>query len=192
MMPLQEYPWSKKYGWLVDQFGMTWQLMMGSIAEIGQKITTSFLFVGEQYGKAQEAIQHYKTIFNHSAVHFLDIYKAGEMQPEGNLKFGSFSLNGEQFAAMDGLGNHEFKFSEGVSLVVECDNQEEINHYWYKLIADGGAEVQCGWLVDKFGVSWQIIPKMLGSLMLNPEKGGRAMQALLKMKKLDIAILQNA
>jgi predicted 3-demethylubiquinone-9 3-methyltransferase (glyoxalase superfamily) len=91
---------------------------------------------------------------------------------------------------MDGFGDHHFKFSEGVSLVVECETQAEIDYYWDKL-TEGGMEVQCGWLQDKFGISWQIIPAILGSLMSDPEKGDRVMQEVLKMKKLDMNILLN-
>lgn len=192
MMALDKYPWSEKYGWVVDKFGMTWQLMLGNMPAESQKITISFLFVGEQYGKAEQAINHYTAIFPKSQIHSLQHYQAGEGQPEGTLKFGNFSLNNELFAAMDGFGAHEFKFNEGVSLVVECDTQEEIDNYWNSLLADGGKESMCGWLVDKFGVSWQIIPQIIGKLMSDPEKGSRVMQAVMKMKKLDIETMINA
>lgn len=101
-----------------------------------------------------------------------------------------FELNGSQFMGLNG-GPH-FKFNEAVSFVVNCDTQEEIDHYWEKLTADGGQESMCGWLKDKFGVSWQIVPSMLGQLMTDPEKGQRAMEALMKMKKLDIEKLKAA
>jgi len=192
MMPLDKYPWSEKYAWVVDQFGMTWQLMRGNLPVEGQKIITSFLFVGEQYGKAQDAIKKYTGIFPHSAINDVQVYCEAEGQPAGTLKFGQFDLTQETFAAMDGFGAHEFKFSEGVSIVVNCDTQQEIDHYWSKLIEGGGEESMCGWLKDCFGVSWQIVPKILGNLMADPEKGQRVMQALMKMRKLDIATLTNA
>lgn len=192
MMALDKYPWSEKYGWVVDQFGMTWQLMKGDLPDGAQKIIASFLFVGEQYGKAQQAIQSWAAIFPNSAINSLHLYEAGEGQPEGTLKFGRFSLNGETFAAMDGFGDHKFKFNEGLSLVVNCDTQEEIDHYWNRLIEGGGEESMCGWLKDPYGVSWQIVPKMLGSVMTDPERSQQVMQALLKMRKLDIAALTNA
>lgn len=192
MMPLDKYPWSEKYAWIVDKYGMTWQLMLGSLPAAGQKITTSFLFVGEQYGRAQEAMKIYTKIFSQSQIQDVQVYGEGEGQPAGTLKFGRFSLNQELFFAMDGFGVHDFKFSEGLSIVVNCESQEEIDHYWHKLIEDGGEESMCGWLKDRFGVSWQIVPKILGSLMTDPEKGQRVMQALMKMKKLDIATLANA
>jgi len=191
LMPLDKYPWSEKYAWVADKFGMTWQLMLGTLPEGAQKIITSFLFVGEQCGKAYDAIKHYTSIFPNSEIYHAETYKAGEEQPEGNLKFGHFSLDNEMFAAMDGTGNHNFKFNEGVSIMVECDTQNEIDMYWAKL-TEGGAESQCGWLKDKFGVSWQIVPKVLGSLMQDPAKAQRVMAEVMKMKKLDLQKMVDA
>jgi predicted 3-demethylubiquinone-9 3-methyltransferase (glyoxalase superfamily) len=191
MMPLDKYPWSEKYGWIVDKFGMTWQLMLEDLPPDGQKIIPSLLFVGDQFGHGQQAIQAYTEIFPNSGIRHLEIYQEGDVQPKGTLMFGSFYLNGSQFAAMDGSGNHDFQFSEGVSFVVECDTQEEIDIYWDKL-SEGGMEVQCGWLKDKFGVSWQVIPSILGQLMSDPERGPRVMQELMKMKKLDMETLKKA
>lgn len=191
MMALDKYPWSEKYAWVADKFGMTWQLMLGKLPEGGQKVTTSFLFVNELCGRGEEAVKHYTSIFPNSAISHLETYKAGEEQPEGNLKFGHFALNGEMFAAMDGTGNHNFKFSEGVSIVAECETQEEIDNYWNKL-TEGGDESMCGWLKDKFGVSWQIVPKVLGSLMKDGAKAQRVMGEVMKMKKLDIQTLVDA
>lgn len=102
----------------------------------------------------------------------------------------NFELNGQYFMGLN--GGDMFKFNEAVSFVIPCKDQEEIDHYWYKLIADGGAESQCGWCKDKFGLSWQVVPSILGELMSNPEKGQRVMQAFLKMKKFDIEALKNA
>lgn len=192
MMPLNKYPWAEKYGWVKDKYGMTWQLMIGDLSQVSQKINTAFLFANKQYGKAKEAIDLYTSIFPNSTAHHQELYNEGEGQPVGYLKFGHFTLNGELFAAMDGPGDHAFEFGEGLSLVVDCDTQEQIDHYWYKLIADGGQESQCGWLKDKFGVSWQIVPTILGKLMNDPEKGPRVMQAFMKMKKFDIEGLLNA
>jgi predicted 3-demethylubiquinone-9 3-methyltransferase (glyoxalase superfamily) len=191
MMPLDKYPWSEKYGWVKDKFGMTWQLMLGELPEDGQKITPSLLFVGEQYGKAEQAINHYTSIFPGSTIQSLQLYQGGEAQTEGTLMFGQFSLLQKVFAAMDGFGNHEFLFNEGVSFVVECQTQDEIDFYWNKL-TEGGMESQCGWLKDKFGVSWQIVPSILSSLMRDPAKAGKVMQAFMKMKKFDIETLIKA
>lgn len=192
MMPLDKYPWSEKYGWLTDKFGMTWQIMQGQQPAGRPKIIPSFLFAGDQYSKAVEAINAWTSIFPNSTAHQLMLYAEGEPQPAGNLKFGHFTLNNTLFAAMDGIGDHKFKFNEAVSLVVECENQEEIDNFWNKLTADGGKESMCGWLSDKFGVNWQIVPKNIGAIMMDPQKGPRAMQEIMKMKKLDIALLENA
>ena len=191
MMALDKYPWSEKYAWVADKFGMTWQLTLGNLPDNAQKIIASFLFTGQQYGKAQEAMKHYTSIFPNSAIYHLEMYKAGEAQAEGNLKFGHFALDGEMFAAMDGPGDHNFKFNEGVSLMAECETQEDIDNYWAKL-TEGGEESRCGWLKDKFGVSWQIVPKVLGSLLKEPAKAQRVMAEVMKMKKLDLQILTNA
>ncbi|MCK9411478.1 MAG: VOC family protein [Prolixibacteraceae bacterium] len=191
MMPLDKYPWSEKYGWVVDKFGMTWQLMLGDLASDGQKIIPSLLFVGEQFGHGQQAIESYTGIFPNSGIRHLEVYPEGDDQLKGTLMFGSFYLDGSQFAAMDGHGTHDFQFNEGVSFVVECETQVEIDHYWDTL-THGGMEVQCGWLKDRYGVSWQIIPSKLGQLMSDPERGPRVMQELMKMQKLDMDILLNA
>lgn len=191
MMPLDKYSWSENYGWTVDKFGMTWQLMLGELPADGQKIIPSFLFVGAQYGKGEQAINFYTSIFPNSKIQVLDIYQAEETQPRGNLKFGLFSLSGVSLAAMDGYGKHEFQFNEGVSIVVECKDQEEIDYYWNKL-TEGGQESRCGWLMDQFGVSWQIVPNNIVSLVADPEKGPRVMQEVMKMKKLNMEVLLNA
>ena len=191
MMRLDKYPWSEQYAWVTDKFGMTWQLMLGRLPEGAQKVIASFLFVGEQYGKAQDAIMHYTSVFPNTAIYQLETYTTGEAQPEGKLKFGHFGLDNETFAAMDGAGNHNFQFNEGVSVMVECDTQDEIDHYWNKL-TEGGKESRCGWLKDKFGVSWQIVPKVLGSLMKDRAKAQRVMAEVMKMKKLDIQTLVDA
>ncbi len=191
MMALGKYPWSEKYGWVIDKFGMTWQLMLGEAPAGVPKIIPCFLFVGELCGKAKQALEHYTSIFPDSKIHTLHTYKAGAAQPEGNLEFGHFALNNYLLAAMDGTGEHNFKFNEGVSLVVECETQEEIDNYWNKL-TEGGKEVQCGWLTDKFGVSWQIVPSILATLMNDPAKAGKVTAAFMKMKKFDIGKLMEA
>jgi predicted 3-demethylubiquinone-9 3-methyltransferase (glyoxalase superfamily) len=137
MMALDKYPWAEKYGWLKDKFGMTWQLMTGDVNQTGQKINTAFLFANEHFGKAKDAINFYTSIFPDSTIQHQELYTAGEPVPEGYLKFGHFTLNNELFSAMDGPGDHQFSFSEGLSLVVECETQKEIDHYWEKLTADG-------------------------------------------------------
>jgi len=102
----------------------------------------------------------------------------------------NFELNGQFFMGLNGGDN--FKFNEAVSFVIPCKSQEEIDHYWYKLIADGGTESMCGWCKDKFGLSWQVVPTILSELMSNPERRQHVMQAFMKMKKFDIEALKNA
>ncbi len=191
MMPLDTYPWAEKYAWVKDQFGITWQLMLGNITEGVQKLSLAFLFVGEKFGKASGAIEHYVKIFPKSAVVRKEMYTESDGPMNGTLKFGSFTLNGENFSAMDGFGQHEFDFTEGISIVLECKDQAEIDHYWNALTA-GGEESWCGWLKDAFGISWQIIPSQLSSWMSDKARSERVMKALMGMKKLDIQILEKA
>jgi predicted 3-demethylubiquinone-9 3-methyltransferase (glyoxalase superfamily) len=191
MMPLDKYPWSERYGWVVDKFGMTWQIMLDAQQEHGAKIIPCFLFVNEQCGRALQAMEQYTSIFADSHIHHKEYYKAGGPLPEGHLMFGRFSLGDAMFIAMDGPGEHGFQFNEGVSLVINCDTQQEIDHYWNAL-TEGGKEAPCGWLQDAYGVSWQVVPAMLGQLMKDPVKSQRVIAAFMKMKKMDIAALMEA
>ncbi len=137
-------------------------------------------------GNAEEAVNHYLSVFEEGKI--LSTMRAGENGPgpKGAVFSMTFELFGKTFYVLN--GGPSFTFSQGISLFVECENQAQIDRYWTKLTENGGKEVQCGWLVDKFGVSWQIVPKNLGALL---GKGG-AMQAMMKMKKLDIAALERA
>ncbi|MGL6269134.1 MAG: VOC family protein [Chitinophagaceae bacterium] len=190
LMPLNKYPWSEKFGWLNDQYGISWQLTLGNEAELGQKITPLLMFTQTRAGKAEQAIQFYSGIFEDSSVKMIARYEAGEPDVTGTIKHAQFKLGNQLFMAMDSSMAHVFSFNEGISFVVTCDNQEEIDYYWSKL-TEGGEESMCGWLKDLFGVSWQIVPAILGELMTGePQKAGRVMQALLQMKKLEIDKLQ--
>ena len=157
-----------------------------------QKIIPALMFTQAVAGKAEEAMQFYTSLFPGSSIKEISRYEKGEGDVEGTVKHGRFLLEGQLFVAMDSSMPHAFTFSEGVSISVNCDTQEEIDHYWNSLTANGGQESMCGWLKDKYGVSWQIVPSMLGSLMSDPQKGQRVMQALMKMKKLEIDKLVNA
>lgn len=191
MMALDKYPWAEKYGWVTDKFGMTWQLMKDRLLPGISKIHPSFLFVGNQFGHAVDAVNQFTTIFPNSKVHHLEMGTEVEGPIAGTLKFGHFNLGENLFAAMDGLGEHKFEFNEGVSLMVECDTQEEIDKYWNQLV-DGGNESRCGWLKDRFGISWQIVPANMGKFMTDPTKSKRVMDAIMKMKKIEISELENA
>lgn len=192
MMPLDKYAWSEKYGFVEDKFGLSWQLMKGNYSDVNQTITPCFLFTGNRYGKAEEAVHFYTGLFPDSSINGILLYGEGEEQAAGNVKHSQFVLNEKVFMAMDGPGSHEFGFNEAISFVVECSNQEEIDHYWNKLTTNGGEESRCGWLKDKFGVSWQIIPAVLGTLMSDPAKAPKVIEAFLKMKKFIIADLEKA
>lgn len=188
LMPIDKYPWSDRYGWLRDKYGMTWQLMLSN----NNHVVPSMLFANTQYGNAKAAMELYSSLFPSSGISVAQLYGEQDKQNAGNLMFGEFHILGQTIVAMDGPGDHKFTFNEALSFVVECADQEEIDKYWYGLIADGGSESMCGWLKDRFGVSWQIIPASIGKLMSHPITGEKVMQALLKMHKLDIATLEKA
>jgi predicted 3-demethylubiquinone-9 3-methyltransferase (glyoxalase superfamily) len=190
-MPLNQYPWSNKYGWVQDRFGVSWQLILTKPGILEEKIVPALMFTKDVAGRAEEAMQFYTTVFPNSAIVDINRYLPGEGDKEGTVKHGRFLLNGKMFVAFDSSMMHAFTFTEGVSIVVNCDTQEEIDHYWNSLTADGGQESRCGWLKDKYGVSWQIVPADIGKWMTEPGKGQRAMQALLQMRKIDIATLLN-
>ncbi len=149
------------------------------------------LLAGAQFGKAEEAIQFYTSVFENSSILGILKYESKDEEVEGAVKHAQFNLGKHVFMAMDSSMNHKFSFNEAISFVVECNTQEEIDYYWKNLTV-GGAESMCGWLKDKWGVSWQIVPAILGKLMANPEKAPRVMQVFMKMKKFDIEKLMNA
>ena len=153
-----------------------------------QKITT-FLWFDDN---AEEAMNFYVSIFKNSKIGRVSRMPAGTPGPAGKVITGSFTLEGQEFMALNG-GPH-FHFTEAISLFVSCENQAEVDELWAKLTADGGSESQCGWLKDKFGLSWQIIPTALGKLLGDPDpaRAQRAMQAMLKMRKIDVAGLEAA
>lgn len=186
MMPLDKYPWSEKYGWITDRYGISWQLALGKISDVGQKITPCLLLTGKQYGRADEAITHYSAIFKDPKVEGIRRYAAGESpDQEGHVKHAQIVLNGQRFMLRESATEHDFTFSEGVSLTIHCETQEEIDYYWEKL-TESGQESMCGWLKDKFGVSWQITPTILNKIMSDPSKAGKAAQAFMSMRKLNI------
>jgi predicted 3-demethylubiquinone-9 3-methyltransferase (glyoxalase superfamily) len=194
LMPLGEYPFSEKYGWLMDRFGLSWQIMYSGGKKSPRKITPSLLFAGKQRGRAEEAMRFYASIFGRASVDGVHRYGPGEApNREGEMKFGAFTLEGQGFSAMDGACDPGFSFNEAVSLMVFCENQDEIDHYWDELSARPEAE-QCGWLKDRYGLSWQIVPRVLGEMMgdKDPAKTKRAQEAFLAMKKFDIAKLERA
>jgi predicted 3-demethylubiquinone-9 3-methyltransferase (glyoxalase superfamily) len=194
LMPLDSYPFSEHYGWLNDRYGLSWQLIYNGGAEITQKIVPSVMFVGEVCGKAEEAIDFYTSVFEDPKVGDVVRYGPGqEPDREGTVVYASFRLAGYEFAAMDSAREHNFSFNEAISVIVYCDTQEEIDRYWQKLSAVPEAE-QCGWLKDRYGLSWQIVPRAMDKMMQDTDEQtlARVTKAFLAMKKLDIAELEDA
>ncbi len=204
LMELGEYPFSKRYGWLADRFGLSWQIICAGDAMPGgrtqQIITPAFLFVGSVCGKAEEAVNFYTSIFSRgrgespSKLNMAVRYGKEEApDKEGTLKYSEFALLGQDFVAMDSAYDHKFSFNEAISFIVPCENQEEIDYLWEHLSADPKAE-RCGWCKDRYGLSWQIIPTILSSMLQDKDKNkvARVTQAFLQMKKFDIKALQDA
>ena len=195
LMELGEYPFSEKYGWTQDKYGLSWQVMFMGDRKTKQKITPTLMFVGEQCGKAEAAINFYTSVFNNAEIgNILRYGKGEEPDKEGTIRHAAFTLETQEFAAMDSARKHNFTFNEAISFMVECKTQEEMDYYWEKLIADGGQEGVCGWLKDKFGVSWQVTPTGLNEMLRDhdKEKVERVTNAFLKMKKFDIRELKKA
>ena len=191
LMPIDKYEWSERYGWLQDRFGVNWQLMTGRIGDSGQKFTPALMFTGLQNGNAEKAINFYASVFECSGAKNIMRYSKDQNEIEGNLAHAEFFLGKHLFVAMDSSFQHQFSFNEGISFVVECETQKEIDYYWAGLTL-GGSEGQCGWLKDRFGVSWQIVPVILGKLMSDPSRSERVIRAFLQMKKFEIEKLINA
>ncbi len=194
LMELGEYPFSERYGWVQDGYGLSWQVMFMGERKIKQKITPTLMFVGRQCGKAEEAINFYATVFHNAKVGDILRYNEGEEpDKEGTIKHAAFVLEGLEFAAMDSARVHNFTFNEAISFMVHCEMQDEIDYYWGKLSADPKAE-QCGWLKDKYGVSWQIVSTVMEEMLKDKdnEKLARVTEAFLKMKKIDIKVLKKA
>jgi predicted 3-demethylubiquinone-9 3-methyltransferase (glyoxalase superfamily) len=195
LMPLDKYPFSERYGWVQDKYGLTWQLIFTNLeGEERPPIIPSIMFVGDMTGKAEEATDFYLSVFKESKRGAIARYPAGmEPDKESTVMFTDFKLEGQWFAAMDSGRMHDFALNEAISLIVNCDSQEEIDYYWEKLSAVPESE-QCGWLKDKYGVSWQIVPKEVDEMMTTGtrEQIDRVTQAFLPMKKFDIAKLKRA
>lgn len=184
LMPLDEYPFSKRYGWVKDKYGFTWQLILTDPAgEPRPLIIPSLLFAGDNTNKAEEAINFYLSIFKDSKQGALARYEQDNGPAKADsLMFADFQLGGQWLAAMDSGVEQDTPFSEAISLSVSCKDQAEIDYFWEKLSTVPEAE-QCGWCKDKYGVSWQIVPENTEELLKRPG----AFANMMKMKKLIIA-----
>lgn len=195
LMPLDKYPFSERYGWIQDKYGLSWQLILTDPeGEVRPAIIPCMLFTDDVCGKAEEALNYYVSVFGDAKIGTIARYPDGmEPDKEGTIMFSDFRLQGQWLVAMDSGREHGYGFNEAVSLLVNCDTQEELDGLWETLSAVPESE-QCGWLTDKYGVSWQLSPVVLDKMMRDPDprKVARVTQAFLKMKKLDIAKLEEA
>ena len=194
LMPLQEYTFSKLYGWVEDKYGLSWQVIYTEGFEYEQKITMQLMFSGHMTGKANEAIKYYTDLFKDGVIGDFHEYEEGQaVQEDAKISHANFSILDTEILASDNGTQTDYTFNEAISLMLLCVTQAEIDYYWEKLSADPEAE-QCGWLKDKFGVSWQIVPANMNELM---SRGTQAQidavtQEFLKMKKLDKNHLERA
>ena len=190
MMELDKYPFSERYGWVQDKFGVSWQLILSNDIN---KITPFLTFSGKYQGMAEDAINFYVSQFKNSTILSIMRYNEGDVGQTGKIVHSEFKLHGQKFMAMDSAIEMQFTFTPALSYFVNCKTQREIDEYWEKL-SDGGEIMQCGWLRDKFGVTWQIVPAILGDMINDPdpEKAGRVTKAMMQMEKLNIKVLKNA
>ena len=182
LMPLDKYLFSERYGWIQDKYGFSWQIIFVDDIEMKQRITPVLMFVGDVCGKAEEAVKLYTEIFPNSKVEMVVSYGKGEEpDKEGTIKYAGFTLMGHGLGAMDSAHPHKFSFNEAISLMITCKDQEEIDYFYDKLSHYPESEM-CGWLKDKFGVSWQLITEGFEKFMEKKE----VMEEILKMKRLNI------
>lgn len=198
LMALDAYSWSKKYGWVQDKYGTTWQLFLGEKPE-SQKIVPTLLFIHENNGKAMEAMEFYTQTFPDSTIgNILKYGDSGEghstSEPAEHIQHAQFTIDGYSFFCMDNSYDHQFDFNEGISIVIMTNDQQETDHLWNTLISEGGRESMCGWLKDKYGLSWQIVPKRLIELMNDSDqmKAQKVVQAMMKMQKIVVKELEEA
>ncbi len=185
MMPLQEYPFSPRYGWVQDRFGVSWQLHMS-----GEKhrLIPSLLFVNEKCGKAQQAVEDYARIFKGSKITAMDRFSETGPDPKGDKLRATLQIGDTELVLMDGAGVHQFDFTGAISLMVDCENQQEIDYFWNAFTKEGD-ELPCGWAKDKYGVTWQVFANFLEEYLYdnkNADKSEAALQAMYGMKKISI------
>lgn len=191
LMEIGKHSNSEWYGWVNDCYGVSWQIELTD-KPITQKIVPHIMYSGKQAGKAKEAVEFYTTLFKNSTVEAIMYDKENSDMPN-RVHYAAFTIEGLLFSAMDSVMNHEFTFNEAFSILVNCESQEEIDFLWDKLSMVPEAE-QCGWLKDRFGVSWQISPRILGEMLATKDEKQkeRVVQSFLQMKKMDIAELERA
>jgi len=191
MMPLDSYDWSERYGWVADRWGLNWQVALGRHADVGRTVAPSLLFGGAAAGQAEAALDHYVSVFG-ATVDGILRYDGSGKDAAGTVKHAQFRIDGQPLMAMDSA-EAEFPFSEALSLMVSCEDQAEIDRLWSALSAVPEAEA-CGWVKDRFGVSWQIVPRALWGMMAFGDEAAkqRMFAAVWGMKKLDLAAIERA
>ncbi len=186
MMELGKYDWSEWYAWVTDRFGISWQIYLGKLDDVGMRVVPCFLYVNNRFGTAEKHIDRLQTLFSDFKSHGLLKYPDAMEGIGGKVMHAQFQINDQVVMAMDGPGEHHFEFNEAFSLVVECDDQLQIDHFWDGLIGEIGHPSKCGWLTDAFGISWQIVPKELGIWMSDPQTGPQVAQRLFQQSKIII------
>ncbi|SFT73240.1 Glyoxalase superfamily enzyme, possibly 3-demethylubiquinone-9 3-methyltransferase [Lishizhenia tianjinensis] len=188
-LPLDQYPWAEKYAWVEDKFGVSWQLALGEISLVNQRVSPFLTFTGANFGRGEEALSLYAELFSdYQSGGVLKYPEAMGADYSGKIQHTQFSINGTVLMLSENPQQHTWQFTEGNSFMLLCDSQEEIDSFWSKL-SEGGEEGRCGWLKDKFGISWQIIPSVLGSLMQDQSRIEAVSKAFMAMKKIDIETL---
>lgn len=196
LMKIDTWPFSPRYGWLQDRYGLSWQLMcvQPGMDVPSQRIVPSLLFSDGVCGAAEEAIRFYCEVFDDAELEFVSHYAEGEaMSDKAKVNYAAFRLHDMRLSAMDHAMGADFTFTEAFSILVRCDDQAELDKLWDRLTAVPESE-QCGWLKDKYGVSWQIVPANLEEVMKtdSEEESERVMAAFLTMGKLDVEALARA
>lgn len=193
LMPLDKYDWSERYGWIKDRFGVSWQIAKDELRHVGQPITPLIMYSGEKRGEAEEAMELYMSVFDDSVNDGVARYGEGDLGPYGMIKHAQCRLKGQTFMMMDNGTDKDVPFNEAISFYVSCRDQKEVDYYWSRFTKEG-IESECGWLKDKYGVSWQIVPEFITDKVENgePNRIRNMMKAMFQMKKLDVAQLMEA
>jgi predicted 3-demethylubiquinone-9 3-methyltransferase (glyoxalase superfamily) len=195
LMPLGSYDFASKYGWAADKYGVSWQVICMNGEKPSEKVVSTLMFCGDVCGRAAEAMNFYTSIFKNSEISYVSEYDGSEPVDDARAKtkHAGFALDGVPFSVLDSGKISPLTFNQAISFVVYCKDQEEIDYYYEKLSYSGN-EVQCGWLNDKFGVPWQIVPTRMTEMLSKgtKEQIARVTEAFMKMKKFDLKILEDA
>ncbi len=195
LMELSSYPFAEKYGWIQDRYGVSWQIMYSSTMTPPQKIIPTLMYAGDMCGRAEEAVNFYTQVFHDGHINYVEKYDGTEPVDDdrARIKHAGIMIKNFNISLMDSGKKSPLNFQQAISFVIHCDTQEEVDYYWEKL-TEGGNEVQCGWLNDKFGFPWQVVPTAMDKMMSSgtKEQIARVTEAFMKMKKFDIKTLEEA